>query len=108
MQSRSLPHANPASAGDPAVDRRCFLRHAAGSALTATVTGAELWAAPKAPAASEKPGPSAAAIRAFHQSLSDAQKKAMCFDWDHIGFTKLPLRLHVTNNWDISSAAISS
>lgn len=53
-------------------------------------------------------GASAAPIRALYASLTDEQKRMMCFDWDHRGFTGLPLRLHVTNNWDISRAAISS
>jgi hypothetical protein len=53
-------------------------------------------------------GPSAAPIRAFFRSLTAEQRKTMCFEWDHTGFSKLPLRLHVTNNWDISRAAISS
>ncbi len=96
------------SRGGQALGRRRFLQHAAAGALAAAVAGPKTWAAPKEPPPPDKPGPSAGAIRAFYQSLSAAQKKAMCFDWDHVGFTKLPLRLHVTNNWDISPAAISS
>lgn len=88
--------------------RRTFLRRAAGATVATLVAEPALWSAPSLPAAPAQPGPSAAAIRAFYGSLTDAQKKAMAFDWDHIGFTKLPLRLHVTNNWDISPMAISS
>jgi hypothetical protein len=51
---------------------------------------------------------SAAPLRAFYASLSAGQRRQMCFAWDHRGFTGLPLRLHVTNNWAVSPASIAS
>lgn len=83
--------------------RRRFLE-CAGSAAAAAVAET-CSAAVKEPAKDESP--SAVPIRALYASLTKDQRKSMCFAWDHIGFTKLPLRLHVTNNWDISRAAIS-
>jgi hypothetical protein len=50
----------------------------------------------------------AEAVRALYESLSDGQKKALCFDWDHKGHGGLPLRLHVTNNWAVSNTTIAS
>ncbi len=108
MKKTTLAPAQSASGRGQAMGRRRFLQQAAGSAVAAAVTGPAVWAAPKPGAAPDKPGPSAAAIRAFYGALTEAQKKAMCFDWDQRGFTKLPLRLHVTNNWDISRAPVAS
>jgi hypothetical protein len=56
----------------------------------------------------DKEGPSSKAVRAFHDSLSPQQRKAMCFDWEHKGPSGLPLRLHVTNNWAVSRAEVRS
>jgi hypothetical protein len=87
--------------------RRAFLQFSAGSAIAAAMRPAlEPLTASQPNAALD--GPSAAPIRAFYRSLTADQRKTMCFGWDHIGFTKLALRLHVTNNWDISRAALSS
>ncbi len=91
------------------IDRRGFLRQAAGPAVATALTGSPVLAGPpKKPADPAVVGVSAPAIRAFYGSLTDAQKKAMCFDWDHRGPSKLPLRLHVSNNWNVSPRAISS
>lgn len=83
--------------------RRAFLK------CTAT-TGALL---PIAAVAQDRPAAngensSAAAIRAFYQSLTADQRKQMCFEWDRRGFTGMPLRLHVTNNWAVSLVSITS
>lgn len=85
-----------------AVDRRSFLRHVAGVSTAAAFAGDLVAQAPAGPS------PSAIAIRNFHQSLTDQQRQRMCFAWDHLGFTGLPLRLHVTNNWAISPVSLSS
>ena len=46
--------------------------------------------------------------RGLLSSLSEPQRKVMCHDWDKKGYGKYPLRLHVTNNWAVSSMAIGS
>lgn len=84
--------------------RRDFLGAVAGAALGSTA--APLLA--QTPAEANQASPSAAPIRALYDSLSDEQRGRMCFAWDRRGFTGLPLRLHVTNNWDISPAALTS
>lgn len=58
--------------------------------------------------AADAPSASSKAIADFYASLSEAQRKVMCFAWDHKGQTGLPLRLHVTNNWAVSHAAVAS
>jgi hypothetical protein len=67
-----------------------------------------LQALPAALAAAPVPGPSARAIKALHDSLTAAQKKAICFPWDHPGHGGLPLRLHVSNNWAVSRTTVAS
>lgn len=93
----------PATAAS--LDRRALLRGAAGLVAGAVVPSLAIAQDPPSPPPEHA---SSAAIRDFHQSLTDAQKRTMCFAWDHRGFTGLPLRLHVTNNWGISPASISS
>jgi hypothetical protein len=87
--------------------RRDFLRQTTAAAVGA----AGAWSAqadePSQPAPAGD-GPSAAPIRALYESLSADQRGRMCFAWDHRGFTGLPLRLHVTNNWAISPVSIGS
>jgi hypothetical protein len=86
-------------------DRRAFLETVA-SAAAAACAGPVLGAAPQT-AAAAKDGADAA-VKALYDSLSDAQKKAMCFAWDHKGHGGLPLRLHVTNNWAVSNTKVGA
>jgi hypothetical protein len=83
------------------LDRRRFLTGsaalAAGLAAPASVGAAE------APASASAKG-----IKAFHESLTAKQKKAMCFARDHKGYGGLPLRLHVSNNWAVSGSVVAS
>jgi hypothetical protein len=83
--------------------RRTFLQQGSATAL-----GTLFGSSSQAQNAPADAGPSAASIRAFYESLTMAQRQRMCFDHEHRGFTGLPLRLHVTNNWDISPASINS
>jgi len=97
---------NHPSRGD-AHARRDFLR-AAGAGLLGAGLAESNGAAAQNPAHANAESPSAAPIRAFYESLTMEQRRRMCFDWDHRGFTGLPLRLHVTNNWAISPASLTS
>lgn len=84
------------------IDRRDFLQVAA---LTAAGT---VWALPKASAA---PSPSSAAetaVKALYGTLTDAQKKVMCFDWDYQHPKRGLLRTHVCNLWQITPPTVSS
>jgi hypothetical protein len=47
------------------------------------------------------------AVKALYDSLTDKQKKEICFDWDHKDARGL-LRTHVSNNWQITKPHISS
>jgi hypothetical protein len=84
--------------------RRDFLKAAvavAGSSLLGTN--------PSSLHAAEAESDADRAVAALHESLTEAQRKVMCFDWDHKGgYGGLPLRLHVTNNWAVSPMAVGA
>jgi hypothetical protein len=83
--------------------RRDFLRTAA-----AVVGGSLLGAASRLEAV-ETDSDADKAVAALYESLLPAQRKVMCFDWDHKGpYGGLPLRLHVTNNWAVSPMAVGA
>lgn len=84
-----------ASAGMP---RRDFLTTAAAAAA---MTGlSPLWAVAKD---TTKPaGTPETLVKVLFDSLSDEQKKAVCFAWDHQDPKKGLLRTRVENNWNIT------
>jgi hypothetical protein len=82
--------------------RRAFLQAAAGVA-----GGAILGTTPSGLQAAESEADKA--VKGLHESLSEDQRKVMCFDWDKKGpYGGLPLRLHVTNNWAVSPMAVGA
>jgi hypothetical protein len=84
--------------------RREFLKTATAAA-TAAVTG--LWAVPRADA---RPTPQSAAetkVKALYETLTEEQKRQICFDWDYKDSRGL-LRTHVSNNWHITKPTIDS
>lgn len=88
-------------------NRRDFIKSAAATATAAVTGGLTLFATPKADA---KPTPSSAAetaVKALYETLSDSQKKEICFDWDYKDGRGL-LRTHVSNNWQITKPHIES
>jgi hypothetical protein len=93
----------PACDGD-GVDRRDFLRLTA--ALTATTAGGLLL--PRAAAAPTPKSAAETAVKALYETLSDKQKKTVCFDWDHMDPKRGLLRTHVSNNWHITKPTITS
>jgi hypothetical protein len=93
-------------ANEESLDRRDFLR---GVGVTAAVSaaGLPLFATPKVHAASSKSSPAETAVKALYDTLSDEQKKKICFDWDYKRGSGL-LRTHVSNNWQITEPHIRS
>src|SRR6266536_3507424 len=85
--------------GGGAVTRREFLKTAAPTMAVAAamplVTPAE---AAKAPT---KTGRSETLVAALHKSLTDEQRKRVCFPFEH------PLRSKVDNNWQITDKSIA-
>ncbi len=94
----------PDCAGE-GLNRRDFIK-----SIGATVTAASLplWAEPRA---SAQPSPSSAAetaVKALYDSLTDNQRKEICFDWDYKDEKRGLLRTFVSNNWHITKPAIKS
>jgi hypothetical protein len=88
----------------PSLDRRTFLRATAASAATLP-----LWATPRAAVAAPSPSsPAETAVKALYDSLTDEQRKVVCFDWDYKAPGRGLLRTHVSNNWQITKPHIKS
>ena len=92
---------NPASA----LNRRDFLRTAGGAVAALGVAGS-LPALAIAQDSSVTGNPETI-VKHFYESLTDAQKKVVCFGWDHKDDRGL-LRTRVANNWNITDAIINS
>lgn len=82
-----------------ALTRRSFLAASAAGLGSSLASGT---AAAPAESAADK------AVKDLYDSLSEPQRKLMCHAWDKPGYGKYPLRLHVTNNWAVSSMAVAS
>jgi hypothetical protein len=89
------------------IDRRGFL-----ASLTTAAAGvlgeAALGTAPRAGAAPSPKSTAETAVKAFHDTLTDAQKKTICFDWDHKHPQRGLLRTHVSNFWHVTEPVLTS
>ncbi len=95
--------------GSPTTEnRRGFLKSVATGAAAAAMGGAPFWAAPRASAAPTPKSAAETAVKAFYDTLTDAQKKTMCFDWDYKHPERGLLRSHVSNFWPVSKPFITS
>ena len=85
-------------------DRRGFLRTVGVAAAAAPLLGSSLVeAAPTPKSAAET------AVKGLYDSLTDEQRKVICFAWDFMekGARGL-LRTHVSNNWQITKPHVKS
>lgn len=89
---------------DGGFDRRDFLRVVGASAAA----GLPLWATPRASAAPTPSSAAETATKALYETLSDTQRKEICFAWDHQEPGRGLLRTFVSNNWHITKPAIRS
>src|SRR5207248_686247 len=90
----------------PGLDRRQFLRTV--TATTTAAVGSTLWAVPRASAAPTPDSPAETTVKAFYATLTPAQKKAVCFDWDYKHPERGLLRTHVSNFWAITKPTLTS
>ena len=94
--------------------RRSFLKTAVAAAAAGSM-GTSAWGAPAAGSSVQGANPSEKAILALYRTLSDEQRRAVCFDWDYrvdIRYGRKPLtipdpngvtlRTHVSNAWLIT------
>jgi hypothetical protein len=87
------------AAPEVGLDRRQFLKAVGGTAAAASLP---LWAVPRAQAAPSPTSAAETAVKALYDKLTDAQKKEVCFDWDHHDAQRGLLRTFVSNNWQIT------
>lgn len=100
--SQLPPASRPASACsdcDSSFDRRRFLRTVGGAAI-ATAAAPALFSSRLAHAAPTPESAAETAVGRFYNSLSEAQKKEVCFPFDH------ELRKKISANWHITKHAI--
>jgi hypothetical protein len=103
-------------AAEVSLDRRDFLRTVGASAAAAATAGLPLFATPRATAAPSRTSAAETAVKALYDSLTDDQRKEVCFDWDYVETkprrkNQPPrglLRTHVSNNWEITDHFIRS
>jgi len=95
-------------AGELDLDRRGFLRSVTSAATAAAAGGLTLWATPKGQAAPSPKSAAETAVKAFYETLTDAQKKDICFDWDYKHPERGLLRTHVSNFWHVTKPRITS
>jgi hypothetical protein len=89
------------------LDRRDFL-HTIGVAAAASTVGLPLFATARAVAAPSKNSPAESSVKALYDTLTDEQKKVVCFDWDYVDPSRGLLRTRVSNNWQITKPHILS
>jgi hypothetical protein len=105
------PHACPdCDAAEPKFGRREFLK-TVGVTAAATAAGTlPVWATPRAAAAPTAKSPAETAVKGLYDSLTEQQRKTICFAWDHIDKEQGRglLRTFVSNNWQITKPYILS
>lgn len=94
--------------GSAELGRREFLKAVGTTAATVAAAGVPLWAVPRATAAPTRTSPAETAVKGLYESLTDEQKKQVCFDWDHLDKGRGLLRTFVSNNWQITKPNIRS
>ncbi|MGD9722464.1 MAG: DUF3500 domain-containing protein [Pirellulales bacterium] len=100
----SHKHDCPDCESRASVTRRDFIR-TAGTAAVA-VGASPLLA--RADVAIAKDAPAETVTKLLYESLSDAQKKEVCFAWDHSEPERGLLRTRIANNWNITKPNITS
>src|SRR5262245_33091376 len=90
------------------LDRRAFLKAVGVTAATAAGAVPLLWATPKAHAAPTVRSAAETAVKALYDSLTDEQRKEICFDWNYQDPERGLLRTFVSNNWQVTRHMIRS
>jgi len=91
---------------DFALDRRDFMKSVGVTAAAAAGAGLPLFATPNLKAAPSPTSAAETAVKGLYDSLTDDQRKKICFDWDYKDNRGL-LRTHVSNNWQITPQKIN-
>jgi hypothetical protein len=86
--------------------RRDFLKTLGTAAAGVAASGLPLWAVPKLQAAPTPRSAAETAVKGLYDSLTEEQRKVICFDWDYVDPKRGLLRTHVSNNWQITKPHI--
>ncbi len=95
----------PDCSGDGGIDRREFLRTVG---VTAAAAALPLAAAPRLRAAPSPGSAAETAVKGLFETLTDEQRKVICFDWDYSDERRGLLRTFVSNNWQVTKPHIRS
>jgi hypothetical protein len=96
-----MSNSSPSHRDCNALDRRNFLKAAAGASALATI-GSGLWTLPGAYAAPSPTSAAETAVGQFYNSLSAEQKKTICFSFND------PLRQKINANWHITKPTVGN
>jgi hypothetical protein len=87
------------------VDRRDFLKTVAGVGAAAIATGGLTRVVRAQPTPQDR---AESIVKLLHDSLTPAQKEAVCFAWEHVDPERGLLRTRISNNWHITQPVINS
>ncbi len=90
------------------INRRAFLETTAGTAAALTAGAALGPAACAAEAAAKSSASAESLVQQLYGTLSEKQKKTICFDWNHQDKKRGLLRTFVANNWNITKPEINA
>ena len=88
----------------PPHPRRDFLKQAGAIALAASASTSLPQSSLLAAPARQKPAESLVTV--LYESLTDKQKKEVCFEWDYVDKKRGLLRTRLENNWKITKPSI--
>lgn len=83
------------------INRRTFLESSTATAMALTAGSVAAAEAARSSASAES------LVGQLYGILSDQQKQAICFDWDHVDKDRGLLRTFVANNWNITDQEIN-
>jgi hypothetical protein len=100
----------PDCQGEASVNRREFIQRVGIAGVAASLPILSLPNVVAAAPASDKYAKQApeSLVTALYKSLSDAQRKEICFAWDHTEPQRGLLRTRVANNWHITKPVINT
>jgi hypothetical protein len=105
MKKRDCPVCGDEESG---LDRREFLRAVGTTAAAAAAGSVPVWATARAYAAPTPSSPAETAVKALYDTLTDLQRKTICFDWNYKDPQRGLLRTRVSNNWQITKPHVRS
>jgi hypothetical protein len=101
-------HCPDCDGAEGGLNRRQFIKTVGVSAAAAAAGGLPLFATPRVHAAATPKSVAETAVKTLYDTLSEQQKKDVCFEWDYTEAARGLLRTHVSNNWQITPHHIRS